>query len=165
MTKEEQNVFLNEEYTEAVRYMDNAKEALQKAKKDGNFYADEKYVRTACGTAYLGVLIALDAWLKIKDVVLPSKKKQKSIEFYNENIAKIDKKMISRLQTVYRILHLEGYYWGENHIKVISGGFDAAYEIIDKIKPENPIETKESKTAAAKRILDNTLIFISVMFR
>ena len=165
MTKEEQNVFLSGEYTEAIRYMDNAKEALQKAKKDGNHYIDRKYVRTACGTAYLGVLIALDAWLKIKDVALPPKKKQKSIEFYKENIAKIDGKMVSRLQTVYRILHLEGYYWGEDNIKAISGGFEDAYEIIDKIKPENPIEVKESKTAAAKRILDKMLIFISVMFR
>ena len=121
--------------------------------------------RTACATAYLGVLIALDAWLKIKDIDLPSKKKQKSIEFYKENVVKIDKKMVSCLHTVYRQLHLEGYYWGENHIKVISGGFDAAYEIIDKIKPENPIEVKENKSNALKRMFDKLQILIAVMFR
>ena len=71
MTKEKQNAFLCKEYFEAVRYMYNAKETLQKAKKDEKHYIDKKYVRTACGTAYLGVLIALDAWLKIKDVDLP----------------------------------------------------------------------------------------------
>jgi hypothetical protein len=165
MTREEQNVFLSKEYFEAVRYMDNAKETLERARKDGNFYIDGKYVRTACGTAYLGVLIALDAWMKIKDVALPSKKKQKSIEFYKENVAKIDGKMIARLQTVYRILHLEGYYWGETHVKAISAGFDAAYEIIDKIKPENPVEVKESKSYAIKRMFDKLLISIVVMFR
>ena len=145
--------------------MDNAKETLQKAKKDEKHYIDKKYVRTACGTAYLGVLIAIDAWLKIKDVDLPSKKKQKSIELYKEYIAKIDGKMVSRLNTVYDILHLAGYYWGETNVKAISGGFEDAYEIIDKIKPENPVEVKESKASAAKRILDKLLVSVSVMFR
>ena len=137
MPNDERQIFLKKEYAEAVRYMDNAKETLQKAQKDGAFYADAKYVRTACGTAYLGVLIALDAWLKTKDVNLPQKKKQKSIEFYQENIAKLDGKMINRLNNVYRQLHLNGYYWGETNIKAISGAFDSAYEIIEKIKPED----------------------------
>jgi hypothetical protein len=135
MTIEEQNKVMAKEYSEAIRYMDNAKDILAKSKKDGNHYADPKYVRTACGTAYLGVLIALDAWLKIKDIALPSKKKQKSIEFYQENVAKLDGKMVSRLNTAYRMLHLQGYYWGETNIKAISGGFEDAYQIIDKIKP------------------------------
>jgi len=135
MTNEEQKMFLAKQYAEANRYMDNANGILRKTKKDGNFYADEKYVRSACGTAYLGALVALDAWLKTKDIVLPPKKKQKSIEFYTENIAKLDGKMVSRLNTVYRQLHLAGYYWGETSIKAISGGFEAAYEIIEKIKP------------------------------
>ncbi|MCL1946320.1 MAG: DUF5618 family protein [Chitinivibrionia bacterium] len=165
MTREEQNVFLNEEYTEAIRYMDNAKETLERTRKDGNHYIDKKYVRTACGTAYLGVLIAIDAWLKIKDVDLPSKKKQKSIEIYKESIAKLDGKMVSRLNTVYDILHLAGYYWGETNVKAISGGFEDAYEIIDKIKPENPVEVKESKSYAIKRMFDKLLISIVVMFR
>ena len=168
MTKEEQNVFLNEEYAESIRYMDNAKETLQKAKKrDDGYYFDKKYVRTACAIAYLGVLVALDAWFKLKCVDMPvsKKKKNKSIEFYEENVAKLDKKMLSRLNSVYNVLHLEGYYREETNVKIISAGFDAAYEIIDKIKPENPVEVKESKTNAAKRILDKTLISVSVIFR
>jgi hypothetical protein len=35
----EQNTFLAQEYAEANRYMDNAKECLQKAKKDGAYSA------------------------------------------------------------------------------------------------------------------------------
>jgi hypothetical protein len=135
MTIEEQNAIMAKEYAEAMRYMDNAKGILAKSKRDGNYYADKKYVRAACGTAYLGVLIALDAWLTVKDVAMPKKKKQKSIEFYTENVAKLDGKMVSRLNTVYRQLHLEGYYWGETNVKAIEGGFDGAYEIIYKIKP------------------------------
>ncbi|MCL1947253.1 MAG: DUF5618 family protein [Chitinivibrionia bacterium] len=166
MTIQEQNAFLSEEYTEAVRYMDNAKEALQKAKKiDDGYYKDKKYVRAACGIAYLGVLVAIDAWFKIKDVALPSKNKQKSIEYYTTNIAKLDKKMLSLFNTAYDILHLVGYYRGITSVKAISAGFDAAYDVIDKIKPENPVEVKESKAKAAKRILNKMLVSISMMLK
>jgi hypothetical protein len=34
-------------YAEAMRYMANAKETLQKARKEDNHYADKKYVRTS----------------------------------------------------------------------------------------------------------------------
>jgi len=165
MTKEEQNIFLSEEYTEAIRYMDNAKEALQKAKKENDgYYKDEKYVRTACGIAYLGVLIALDAWFKLKGVQTPKKRKSKSIEFYEDNVAKLDGKMLSRLNSVYNVLHLEGYYRSETNAKIISAGFETAYEIIDKIKPENLIEIKESKVNGIKRVLDKLLVSVAATF-
>jgi len=165
MMKEEQNVFLNREYAEAVRYMDNANEILQKSGKDAGHYVDAKYVRTACGTAYLGVLIALDAWLTVKDVAMPPKKKQKSIDFYKESVAKLDGKMVSRLNTVYSLLHLHGYYWGETNIKAITGAFDDAYEIIDKIRPETPLEVKENRMDRLKRRMNMMLISAAVMFR
>jgi hypothetical protein len=91
-------------------------------------------VRTACGTAYNGVLIALDTYLTLKDVELP-KKKRRSIDFYTRNISKIDGKMLKYLDTVYSVLHLSGYYDGILNASVIKEGFDNAYDIIDKIKP------------------------------
>jgi len=166
MTREEQNIFLNREYAEVVRYMDNAKEALQKAKKnDDGYYADKKYVRNACGVAYNGVLVALDAWFKMKGVVNPKKNCRKSVDFYKMNISMLDKKMSDRFDTVYDALHLFGYYDGRKDVVIIRRGFDAAYEIIDKIKPENPIEVKENSASAAKRVLTKLLISIAVMFR
>jgi len=55
-------------YNEAIRYMDNAKETLKMAGKEDRFYNDKKYVKTACGTAYNGVLEALDGYFILKDV-------------------------------------------------------------------------------------------------
>jgi hypothetical protein len=55
MLQEKQVKRLHKSYTEALRYMDNAKETLQKANKEDDFYHDRKYVRTACGTAYKNV--------------------------------------------------------------------------------------------------------------
>ena len=122
-------------YGEAMRYMDNAREYLKSAKKQDNYYRDTKYVRTACSVAYSGVLIALDGYLTLKGVEKPKKKLRKSIEYYQENLGKLDRKLLDRLNMAYRILHLYGYYDGENSATVIKEGFDQAFTIIEKIKP------------------------------
>ena len=121
-------------YNEAIRYMDNAKEALRKAGKDDKFYTDDKYVKVACGTAYSGVLVALDGYLLIHGVSKP-KKGRKSIQYYEENLGKIDRSLLRYLNSAYEILHLSGYYDGLSHAPTILGGFGLAYDIIEKIKP------------------------------
>jgi len=164
MTREEQNVFLSKEYAESMRYMDNAEETLQKAGRDGPHYVDRKYIQTACGIAYNGLLIALDAWLKFKGFPDLSKKQRKSIGYYKDAVATLDKKMLSYLDVAYDILHLSGYYDGVKGVKTVKEGFDTAYYIIEKIKPENPVEVKETRGDIAKRAWDRLLISLSVMF-
>jgi len=134
LTQEQQNI-KQKYYGDAMRYMDNAKESLQKAKKEGDIYRDPKYVRTACGTAYNGVLIALDGFLLLKGVEKPKGKKRKSIEYYHNNLGKLDRKMLDNLNGAYHILHLSGYYDGINDAIVIKRGFDLANNLIEKIKP------------------------------
>ena len=135
MSTEEQYTIKEKYYTEATRYMENAKEYLKNAKKEGNFYNDKKYVKTACGTAYSGLLVALDCYLMLKGINKPTKKQRKSIEYYQSNLTKIDKKMLKYLNSAYDILHLWGYYDGIEDAVVVKRGFDNAYKIIDKIKP------------------------------
>ncbi|OFX43583.1 MAG: hypothetical protein A2046_01525 [Bacteroidetes bacterium GWA2_30_7] len=132
MSIEEKQKIKEHYYTEAIRYMNNAKETLKKAGKDGDFYEDRKYVRTATGTAYNGVLIALDGYLLIKGV--ERKKGRKSIEYYQKSLSEIDKKLLKYLNSAYDTLHLSGYYDGNLSVKVILSGFEVAYEIINKIK-------------------------------
>ena len=162
MTNDEQNM----EYAEAMRYMNNAKETLRKAeKRDDGQYKDTKYVRTACGTAYLGVLIALDAWLTLKGVQMPIKRNHTNINFYLTNVGKLDMKMLDYLNDAYNVLHLDGYYRKVKNIKVIEGGFDTAYEIIDKIKPENPVDVPETRGDRIKMAWNKMMISLAVMFR
>ncbi|GHT24423.1 hypothetical protein FACS189430_09300 [Bacteroidia bacterium] len=101
-------------YNEAIRYMDNAKNTLKNAKKEDNLYRDAKYVKTACGIAYNGILVALDGYFQLKGVAQP--KVRRSIG--------------------YKILHLWGYYDGIENAMVVKSGFDEAYTIIEKIKPK-----------------------------
>lgn len=120
-------------YSEALRYMDNAKETLKKANKDGGQYKDKKYVRTASGTAYSAVLLALDEYLEQKESAAKFKK-PKSIEEYRTRIAAQNKKILDLLNSVYDTLHLAGYYHGTTSVKTISSGFEDAYKIIEYIK-------------------------------
>ena len=121
-----------------MRYMDNAKECLQKAQKDGRYYNDQKYVRMACGTAYNGVLIALDGFFMLKDIEIPKGKKRRSIEFYHNNLALLDKEMLNTLNNVYKVLHLWGYYDGIEDVMIVQRGIEDAHTLIDKIKPPTP---------------------------
>jgi hypothetical protein len=139
MSTERQDEIKQRAYDEAMRYMSNAKETLQKARKEDKFYADKKYVRSACGTAYVGVLHALETYLELKGVEIPKKKKHKSIEFYVSSVAQLDGKLLKELNTVYRILHIEGYYEGILSAGIIKEGFDIAYSIIERIKPDHPV--------------------------
>jgi len=165
MTPDEQNAFLSKEYAEAIRYMNNAKETLKRAgKQDDGYYRDEKYVRSACGIAHLGVLRALDAWLLMKGVEFTGKKKQKSIDYYEYTIAGLDKKLLSRLKSEYGALHLAGYYHGDTCVGTIKNGFDAAYEIIEKIKPEVFVEVPETRGGKIKIAWDRLMISLAVMF-
>ena len=133
MSIQEQDQVREEFYTEALRYMQNAEDTLSKAGKDGKYYIDDKYVKTACGTAYNGVLKALDGILILKGV--KKAKNRKSIEYYRDSVSLIDKKFMNEVNTVYGVLHLEGYYDGVKNVKVIMGGFEVAYDIIERIKP------------------------------
>ena len=135
MSQQEQEQVKKEYYGEAIRYMDNAKEYLKNAKKEGGFYLDKKYVKKACGTAYNGMLVALDCFLILKGKEKPKGKLRKSIEYYQNNISQIDKRMLNYLISAYEILHLWGYYVGITKASVVKEGFNLAYTIIDKIKP------------------------------
>ncbi|MDD5571309.1 MAG: DUF5618 family protein [Bacteroidales bacterium] len=133
MSIKEQQEVRDKYYSEAVRYMNNAKEVLKKAGKDGAYYKDKKYVKMACGTAYNGVLLALDGYLLLKGI--EKKRGRKNIGYYQSNITKIDRKLLYNIDDVYEILHLSGYYDGIRSEKIVKSGFEIAYTIINKIKP------------------------------
>jgi hypothetical protein len=112
---------------EAKRYIDNAKEILSsKAKKEDGFYTDKKYVRLAGHSAYMGVLTALDSAFGEKT----KKGKRKDVNWYKENLAKTNKKLLYRFLSAYDTLHLALGYDGNLDAKVANAGFENADTII-----------------------------------
>jgi len=136
MSISEQQETKEKYYSEAMRYMDNAKACLKNTEIKDNLYQDAKYVRMACGTAHSGILIALDCFFILKDAhTSESKRIRKSIEYYQRNLKKKDNKLLDVLNEAYKILHLSGYYDGIQTVNVIKEGFKYASVIIEKIKP------------------------------
>jgi hypothetical protein len=120
-------------YKEAMRYIDNARLQLKQAGKEDKFYIDEKYVKSASGIAYSGMLKALDFLFDIKGV--PKRKGRKTIEYYKEILSNLDKKLLNYLNDGYEVLHLYGYYDGGKRADVIESGFKDALALINALKP------------------------------
>ncbi len=124
-------------HKEALRYLNNAKELLGKSPIEGNRYADEKYVKSACGVAYLGVLKAIDEYLINKG--LTQKELPKKIEEYQKALQKHmsihNGKLTKEFDAIYRELHIAGYYRGLlTHVETVKESFKAAKEFIAKVK-------------------------------
>ena len=120
-------------YDEAYRYINNAKQIIKDkaGKKDGE-YAEVKFVQAAAGTAYVGVLLAIDEYLLRKEgnkFVKP-----KSIEEYRTRTAKQNIKLLSLLNEAYADLHISLYYHGIPSVRVMNNGLQTAEEIIEYIK-------------------------------
>ncbi len=125
-------VAAQKDFDKAVRFMDNAKKELKLARKNGEEFQDVKHMQVACGTAYLAVLKAVDGIFILRNI--PKPKKKGSIEYYQDGLSRIDKKMLSSLNMAYQILHLDGYYNGYNDAITILRGFEKADFIILKLK-------------------------------
>jgi hypothetical protein len=114
---------------EAKRYLDNAREILRdKAHKEDGYYQDSKYVKMAGHTAYVGVLVALDELLGKKG------KGRKDVDWYKQNLAKQDKKILNAFLTAYQVLHLDMAYDGAKSAKLAATGFEEAETIIDWVE-------------------------------
>jgi hypothetical protein len=115
--------------TEARRYVDNAKEILrEKARKEDGFYQDKKYVKLAGHAAYTGVLVAFDALLGVKG------KGRKSVDWYLEQIGKMDKKALTSFNAAYDTLHLAMGYDGNPSAKVSLAGIELAESLISWVE-------------------------------
>lgn len=78
----------------------------------------------AGNTAYNGVL---EAW----DGVLEQKKKgRKSVDWYMEELTKMDKKILNAFISAYNILHLSLGYDGIPSAKIAQTGLECAEQII-----------------------------------
>ena len=119
---------------EAHRYLENAKEILrEKAQKEDKYYKDAKYVKMAGNTAYNGLLVALDGLFGIK------KKGRKSVDWYQEELEKIDRKILNAFNSAYEVLHLSMGYDGVLSAKIAAVGLEEAETIIKWVEAKQEL--------------------------
>ncbi|MCL4536561.1 MAG: DUF5618 family protein, partial [Nitrospirae bacterium] len=98
---------------------------------------DDKYVKSACGVAYLGVLKAIEESLINKG--LTRKELPKKVEEYRKALQKYvsihNGKLLKEFDDLYDELHIAGYYRGMLHrVDVVKAVLKGAKEFIEKIK-------------------------------
>src|SRR5690349_18899205 len=119
-----------EAISEARRHIDNAKDFLSNnAKKQDGLYQDKKYVKIAGHTAYTGILLMLNELLGEKN-----RKTPKSVEWYQYELSRVDKSLLSNFTTAYQILHIDMGYQGTKSAKIASLGLDTAEKIVDWVE-------------------------------
>ncbi|SDG00882.1 hypothetical protein SAMN04487996_114125 [Dyadobacter soli] len=119
-----------EAISEARRHIDNAKNFLSNnARKQDGLYQDKKYVKIAGHTAYTGILLVLNELLGEKN-----KKTPKSVEWYQYELSRVDKSLLSNFATAYQILHIDMGYQGTQSAKIAALGLDSAEKIIDWVE-------------------------------
>ena len=122
-------------YKEALRYIDNAKTTLrEKAGKKGDYYSDSKYVKTACNTAWNGVLVALDGKMIKENCKITNQNHRMKIELYQEYISKRNRTIAKDFRSAYNYLHLFGGYDGDLRVITSSEGIKLALKIIEWCK-------------------------------
>jgi hypothetical protein len=121
---------------EALRYLENAKEILSKSPIEDNLYTDVKYVKTACGVAYFGMLEAINQILLKKG--LTKKDLPKKVEEYRKALQKHvsahNGKLLREFDALYDALHIAGYYRGLIYnTHALKDYFKAAKDFIGKL--------------------------------
>ncbi|SRR3989344_182312 len=121
---------------EALRYLENAKEILSKTPIEDNRYSDVKYVKTACGVAYLGVLEAINEVLLKRG--LSKKELPKKVDEYRKALQKYasahNGKLLREFDDIYDQLHIAGYYRGLLHnTNIVKDAIKSAKDFISKL--------------------------------
>ncbi len=120
----------------SLKYLENAKQLLRKSDIEDNTYLDLKYVQEACGTAYLAVLKAIDGYLISRGV--NPKDLPQSVDGYRAAIRKFlaprDGKLTREFESLYRALHIAGYYRGLlDTVPMVKEALNAARGFVEKI--------------------------------
>ena len=124
---------------EATRYLENAKKTLRESPLIEGRYTDVKYVKSACGIAYLAVLKAIDDYLLGKGIVSLKKELPKSVDAYRlalqPHLSRYNGNLLGQFDDIYDELHIAGYYRGMLHSKgVVQSAFKTAEDFIKKVR-------------------------------
>lgn len=99
---------------EPSRYLRNARQLASSAPRNGLIFTDPKPVREACGTAYLAVLEAIDAYLLCRGVT--EEELPKCVGAYRNALKKLagvrNGRLLREFESLYYALHIAGYYRG-----------------------------------------------------
>lgn len=121
---------------EPKRYLANARETLKKSPIEDNVYLDVKYVKSACGIAYLGIIEAINSYLIGRG--LSERELPRKFEEYQKALKKFggvhNGKLLRQFNVIYHELHIAGYYHGElRSTNIVKDALKNAGEFIGRL--------------------------------
>ena len=121
---------------EGVRYLNNARDILRHTPAEGEVYVDLKRVREAMGTAYLGILEAINEALLRRGV--GRKALPRSVDAYRlalqRHFGARNGRLLREFESLYDLLHLSGYYRARIYRrKVVKAAVDEAERFIERL--------------------------------
>ena len=122
--------------TEALRYLNNARDILRQTPAERDVYVDLKRVREAMGTAYLAVLEGINEGLLRRGV--GRKELPKSVDAYRlalqRHMRVHNGKLLREFESLYDLLHLSAYYRARIYNrKVVREALAAAQTFIERV--------------------------------
>lgn len=136
MTVKEQNAFKRAAYKEAMRYVKEARTLMKKAPKEAgydDFIKSKRDLRKICTTAYKGMTVALNAYLKLVNAARISSADRKDIYYMRDFVRKYN--LDIDLYSSHNILLWLCCEDGINCTRVIEMGLENVMNIINKINP------------------------------
>ena len=122
-------------YEEAMRYIYNAEELLEKAEPRDGYYYDLKYLKSAAGTAYAGIEKTAKWYAKLNGIQI----KGKNVEMIKDGLRKINLKVLKHFVSLYSEIHIAMYYEDNANIKSVKNSFENAKQFIAYLKPYSQI--------------------------
>ena len=118
-------------YEEAMRYIHNAEEILEKAAPEDGFYTDLKYLKSAAGTAYAGIEKTAKWYAKLNGINI----KGKNVEMIKDGLRKINIKVLRQFVALYSEIHIAMYYEDNARVKFVKDSFANAKQFIAYLEP------------------------------
>jgi hypothetical protein len=138
MTLKEQNAIKRVAYKEAMHYMKEAKVLMKKAPKDDgydDFIKHKRDLNKICKTAYSGMSVALDAYLRLANAASISKRDRSNVYYMKDFLRKMDIDISTDLYSAHNLLLWMCCDYGMTGTRVVEMGFENVMNIINKIKP------------------------------
>ena len=153
--QQKMNVKKRTYYQEAIRYIDKAKDLLKKSPKEGNYYTDIKYVKSAGRNAFVGIEKAAKWLIELNGIEI---QKDADVWEIKKALTKINSgSYIPYLwfNDFYTYFYLTVYLRGHNNARMINVTLKDAKIFISFLKQYN--ETAVYKKGATTKKKNNTI--------
>jgi hypothetical protein len=133
---------MKDKLQEANRYYENALNALKKAKKEGEYYKDNKYTRSCGDFAWKAILFATEYLLDYSKInyIPEQKSKRINIQYYIRALNELRKKkpeissIMKNFDNLYEFLHKSLGYDGITDAKLINIAMQRTKKYLTDIK-------------------------------